>query len=291
MNDTAIDWCEKTWNPITGCLHGCEYCYARKQSQRFNGHYDFFEEKNIKDHCVTVYKLDVPFDFLTKAGKLVSAPFPFGFSPTFHRYRLYDPRKLQKLNKAQRIFVGSMTDMFAAYIPDEWIGEVFKACFKAPQHCYMFLTKNPKRYGEFLRGDYFFEYIRPHIPNEWHTTYGNMLFGATVTSNQDLKYCHELDRIDFLSIEPLIEELDCENMLSVENPAYNAFFKLRDSHYSKYEWIIIGAETGNRKNKIVPRREWIEKIVKECQEWDIPVFMKNNLASIWGEPLIQELPF
>ena len=26
-----IDWCASTWNPVTGCLHGCEYCYARRQ--------------------------------------------------------------------------------------------------------------------------------------------------------------------------------------------------------------------------------------------------------------------
>ena len=25
---TKIDWCDASWNPVTGCLHGCEYCYA-----------------------------------------------------------------------------------------------------------------------------------------------------------------------------------------------------------------------------------------------------------------------
>jgi len=34
---TKIDWCDSTWNPVTGCLHGCEYCYARKIAQRFEG--------------------------------------------------------------------------------------------------------------------------------------------------------------------------------------------------------------------------------------------------------------
>lgn len=22
---TKIDWCNSTWNPVTGCLHGCAY--------------------------------------------------------------------------------------------------------------------------------------------------------------------------------------------------------------------------------------------------------------------------
>lgn len=34
---TKIDWCDATWNPVTGCLHGCEYCYARKIAHRFDG--------------------------------------------------------------------------------------------------------------------------------------------------------------------------------------------------------------------------------------------------------------
>ena len=35
MNKTKIEWCDSTWNPVTGCLHGCEYCYARKIANRF----------------------------------------------------------------------------------------------------------------------------------------------------------------------------------------------------------------------------------------------------------------
>lgn len=34
---TKIDWCDSTWNPVTGCLHGCEYCYARRIAERFSG--------------------------------------------------------------------------------------------------------------------------------------------------------------------------------------------------------------------------------------------------------------
>lgn len=37
MNKSAIDWCDFTWNPITGCRHTCEYCYARRQAKRFSG--------------------------------------------------------------------------------------------------------------------------------------------------------------------------------------------------------------------------------------------------------------
>ena len=34
---TKIDWCDSTWNPVTGCLHDCPYCYARRIAERFGG--------------------------------------------------------------------------------------------------------------------------------------------------------------------------------------------------------------------------------------------------------------
>lgn len=37
MNDQrngGINWTDMTWNPITGCLHGCQYCYARAMARR-----------------------------------------------------------------------------------------------------------------------------------------------------------------------------------------------------------------------------------------------------------------
>lgn len=33
----GIGWCDWTWNPISGCLHGCEYCYMRRMEKRFPG--------------------------------------------------------------------------------------------------------------------------------------------------------------------------------------------------------------------------------------------------------------
>lgn len=45
-----------------------------------------------------------------------------------------------------------------------------------------------------------------------------------------------------------------------------------------------------RKDKVIPRREWIENIVEQCRKYNIPVFMKPSLTDIWGEELIQEFP-
>ena len=38
IHKTDIEWCSHTWNPVTGCKHGCEYCYARRMVSRFGPH-------------------------------------------------------------------------------------------------------------------------------------------------------------------------------------------------------------------------------------------------------------
>lgn len=35
MNKTAIEWTDFSWNPVTGCRHGCNYCYAASMYRRF----------------------------------------------------------------------------------------------------------------------------------------------------------------------------------------------------------------------------------------------------------------
>ncbi len=45
-----IDWTDYTWNPVTGCLHGCEYCYMKRLETRFGMSMDpKFHEKRMND--------------------------------------------------------------------------------------------------------------------------------------------------------------------------------------------------------------------------------------------------
>ena len=127
MNKTKIEWCDSTWNPVTGCLHGCEYCYARRIAERFGG----------CDNPIDSRELLQPMTITRRNGKAVDAPFPFGFEPTLLRYRLEEP---QHIKEPQTIFVGSMADLFGRWVPTRWIVEVLDACAAAPQHRYMFLS-------------------------------------------------------------------------------------------------------------------------------------------------------
>lgn len=133
---TKIDWADATWNPVTGCYHNCQYCYARGIATRFAG---FMPDENpdtlVFGRDGTIIELDSMQAKMQKNGKIIPAPYPMGFTPTLHKYRFDDP---QMWENPRTIFVGSMADMFGDWVPDEWIKEVFDACAKAPQHRYLF---------------------------------------------------------------------------------------------------------------------------------------------------------
>lgn len=114
----GISWASWSWNPVTGCLHGCTYCYAREiaTSDRFKDAY------------------------------------PAGFTPLFHPERLDAPRnttipvKHQNDPSYRRVFVCSMADLYGQWVPEEWINQVHASMLASPEWEYLLLTKFPSRY-------------------------------------------------------------------------------------------------------------------------------------------------
>jgi protein gp37/ParB-like chromosome segregation protein Spo0J len=114
----GISWAEWSWNPVTGCLHGCGYCYAR--------------EIATSDRLAPYY--------------------PAGFTPLFHHERLDAPRNTSipaahaNEDAWHRVFVCSMADLYGRWVPDEWIEQVHAAMLTSLQWEYLLLTKFPSRY-------------------------------------------------------------------------------------------------------------------------------------------------
>lgn len=276
MDKTKIEWCDSTWNPVTGCLHGCKYCYARKIAERF-APYEIYDpeialQRNaIKKGGLNGAKcpiiLDYPWQQKNKSGTIQDAAYPFGFMPTFHRYRMDEPTRWKT---PHTIFVCSMADLFGEWVPDEWIQEIFATCEGTPQHQYLFLTKNPKRYAA-LRAKGI-----DAPANSW--------IGTSVTTSADavartleLSECwNTRSKGWFVSVEPILEEMSSEALEDL----------------SAMHWIIIGAETGNRKEKVAPQKAWIDEICKAADIAHTPVFMKNSLLPIMGkENMRREFPW
>lgn len=268
---TKIDWADATWNPVTGCLHGCEYCYARNIATRFSGY-------NHSDFCDAVAfdgkkaEIKTPLSITLKNGKTIRAAYPFGFVPTLHRYML-EPGNDGELpapqawQRPRNIFVCSMADLFGAWVPDEWIIEVLAACRRAPQHRYLFLTKNPDRYDDLEDKGI----ITEADQNFW--------LGSTVTveTRDKLHWSRKLHTFQ-----------SCEPMLAPWPTAGKPNEKYRGAWP---EWVIFGAETGNRKGKIIPQKEWVDNAVQMCRNIGAAVFMKESLREIMGPDFIQEFPW
>lgn len=213
--------------------------------------------------------------FRDGSGKIM--PYPFDFFPTFHSYRLDEPKRWKK---PRTIFVCSMADLFGEWVPDEWIKAVFDACEKAPWHRYIFLTKNPSRLmlmaaakeveeGEKYRPEDM-QKIKGHTPLPKHD---NWWFGSTL-DNKDARRFQWWGYHSFVSIEPLTEFMD-----------------VGLGSFGRDEWVIIGAETGNRKDKVVPKREWVDNIVEAASITGMKVFMKGSLRDLMGDDFRQELPW
>lgn len=246
MHRSKIEWVDDTWNPITGCKENCRYCYARKKSCRFSGDVRKNMNSPMYEKGKELQVLDGPYMGETR-GIL---NYPFGFIPTYHRYRLDYP--MQRRNGCN-ILVGEMGDMFGDWIPDAVLKEIFDSCQQRDIHNYLFLTRFPRRYRELcLKG------ILPTGTNYW--------YGSTVTHNNDIFPAIPRPVHTFACFEPILEEI-----------------KLPINGIRLVDWIIIGAENGNGRGKVVPKKSWIEAIVEYADRVGIPVFMKDSIADVIGQ--------
>jgi protein gp37 len=264
VNKTSIEWVKNpdgtqgyTWNPITGCLNGCPYCYARKLA---NGR---LHTKYISNQYVAP-----PSEF----GKLTDP-----FYPRFWEDRMDDPflvdrniflKGQRRHSRQQRhiprgIFVCDMGELFGDWLPRKWQEDIHLLISLNPQHRFYLLTKQPQNLIKFS----------PFPDNCW--------VGVTVTGNNYLLPALEgLDKIEakikYLSIEPFLEPFGEMNLKL-----------LGQEYYRWYDWLIIGAQTKPYKP---PKIEWVEEIELAAGKANIPIFEKNNLMPLLRRQLVQELP-
>jgi len=167
---------------------------------------------------------------------------------------------LDNLGKNNFIFVGSSCDMFADKIPKEWIEDVLERCSVFNDNTYLFQTKNPKRFLEFM-GDF---------PEK-------SIFGTTIESNRDYdiskspspreraKAMSMLEGIrTMVSIEPIMDFdlTDFVDMIKHINPNF----------------VSIGADS---KGHNLPEPSWekVQQLITELKKFT-EVKVKNNLERL-----------
>jgi len=217
-DNSKIEWTDATWNPVRGCTKispGCTHCYAETFAERFRG---------VKGH-----------------------PYEQGFDLRFVPEKLEEPLRW---SRPRMIFVNSMSDLFHADVPTEYIRDVVNVMQKAHWHTYQVLTKRAERLRTLLSTTLREQASLPHI---W--------WGVSV---EDRK--HGLPRIDhlreapaamrFLSVEPLLEDLGTVDLTGIH-------------------WVIVGGESGHGARPM--QREWVESIRDQCEAANVPFFFKQ-----WG---------
>src|SRR5688500_12976602 len=121
-DNSAIEWTDTTWSPVTGCDRisaGCDNCYALTLAKR------------LKAMGSAKYQSD--------GDPRTSGP---GFGVSLHPGTLALPYRWRKPRK---VFVNSMSDLFHARVPLEFIRQVFAVMADTPQHTYQILTKRAGR--------------------------------------------------------------------------------------------------------------------------------------------------
>lgn len=178
----------------------------------------------------------------------------FGFIPNWTEPQFF-PERLKEFNskKPKSIFIDSMSDI--GTWEQEWLNAVLKAINDNPQHHYIALTKR-------------FDLLIGKLNRASIGVANNLYIGTSVTTQVQANAVPFI-LPDFYSIEPILEPI---TMLQNKMP----------------QTLIIGTETGNRKGKVIPQKEWIDNLVKQADEHNCIVFMKESLRKLMGNDFRQD---
>lgn len=177
------------------------------------------------------------------------------------KLRLINKVFLKPLGSGKTIFVGSCNDMFAKEIPSEWINKVLDRCKEHPNNTYLFQSKNPARFQEFIND----------FPR-------NTILGTTIETD---RYYPSKAPSTKKRIEEMIKlrSLFPKIMISIE-PIMN--FNLMKLVNSIREinplFVSIGADS-KKHSLIEPSSEKVDALIKKLKEFT-KVKLKTNLKRL-----------
>ncbi len=235
---TEIQWCDETWNPVTGCTKvsaGCKNCYAEAVSRRWG--------KDFAKIELHPERLDMPL-----------------------RWR-----------KPRRVFVNSMSDLFHELVPTDFMDQVFARMALAQEHTFQVLTKRPEAMRRYLemkdpcclasaapeqypRSSAAIEDRLWPLPNVW---LGVSIEDQASADERIPLLLQTPASVRFLSVEPLLEAVNVSKWvtpyLTPEEP--------------RIDWVIVGGESGPGARPC--NIEWIRSIIAQCKAAGVACFVKQ----------------
>lgn len=267
--NSKIEWTDATWNVTIGCDRvsaGCDGCYAIRQAR--------MRASNPNPKVAAAFAGTVHHD-----GERLDWTGTVNLLPE----RLGQPLRWRK---PKRIFVDSLSDLFHADVPDDFIARVFATMAMAPQHVFQVLTKRPARMRSLLGRESWRDQVAGHVDEligdgdtpghighvelrERWWPLRNVWCGVSVEDQKtaQLRIPILLDTpawVRWLSCEPLLGPLDLD---AADRDA------LCDGGI---DWIVCGGESGPGARPMHPR--WAESIAEQCLNANVPLLFKQ-----WGD--------
>lgn len=259
VKSRGIEWTDYTSNPIGGCFHACQW-------------------KMPDGSLANCYAEDV-------AGHFSNA-YPHGFE--HHYWKPSEFKQWKQLKPEDKVFVGSMADVFGHWVPAEQIRETLDHIREFPAVTFQMLTKNPKRVFEF----------RSLIPsNCWigASTPPDFMWNRALTQEQKerllqttlntLAMVKQHGITTWMSAEPLSWDISRELSMHVQSDTSDL-----NKTVLCLDWIVIGAAS-NGKKYYPPLEQDVRHLLMVCDKWNVPVFFKGNMKSLpwardnWREDL------
>lgn len=265
--NSNIEWCDSTWNPILGCSPakgseqgGCKNCYAKRSVYRM-AHNPNPKLKAANEGLVVI----------TSQG------------PTWTgKVRLIKDRLDIPLHwkKPRRIFVNSLSDTFHEALPHRDRARIFNSMRDAPQHTYQILTKRPevmKQFGEW----WCMQHVESIMPSNWW-------FGVSVedqkTADERIPLLLQTPAaVRFVSYEPALGPVDFARIPRCmdDNEPSTAEIEVSNPmacHYIRHgvpgiDWAIVGGESGPGARPF--NLQWARDIIEQCREAGVACFVKQ----------------
>lgn len=263
---TAIEWTHRpgtigeTWNSTTGCDKISEGCgLPRFDGDLTGGCYALAMAKRLKAMGQAKYQND--------GDPRTSGP---GFGLTVHPLALGEPLRWRT---PRTVFVNSMSDLFHARVPREFLARVWSVMAATPQHQYLILTKRPERMarivGDDLNGGQALIGAAPDeaaaqtlYDAEWPLP--NVELGTSIELDKYLRRADALRAtaaaVRFLSLEPLLGPLPSLNLTGIDQ-------------------IIIGGESGPGSRAM--NLGWVRELIVMARDAGTAIFVKQ-MGTVWA---------
>ena len=306
--NSAIEWCDHTFNPFTGCTKvspGCANCYAETLSKRNLPHIGKWGPgAPRKRTSESNWRKPLTWNQWVKRGRCGGCGKSRSAHPT---------AKCAAFVERPRVFCASLADWLDPEVPAEWLRDLLALIGATPHLDWLLLTKRIELWRPRLEaagsehGDWVDLWLNHGVAP------ANVWLGTTVEDQQRADeripwLVQTPARVRFLSCEPLLEAVDLGNWIGridhcvscgAENPPQgpdicpscgaegslvSTWGDEQAELYPNWEdeddgpgihWVICGGESGTKARAMDPL--WARSLRDQCQDAEVSFLFKQ-----WG---------